>query len=493
MNAAKINSHLLKLIDERPLLLYYFLGIFLLLYVFLRAVWIPITIDEVNTILLHSQRDLWDILTYKTDPIPNNHILNTLIIKVLTKMFGFYQLIPRLPNILGFILYFVAAVGFCRKAISNQWLAFGAVLWLTINPYLLDFFSVARGYGLANGFLMCSLYYSLRWLETKKINYILHSLLMAALSVYANFAWLLPFCALNMVFFLWFIFHNKWNTNHFFKLIIIQGGITGILGFISYLPIKRMSETDQFHFWGSKGFYEDTLKSITDSLLKNSATNYWGSQTSMIIIWIGAALLLFAFIMIVKKYHEQKSVDNAAFFLGVFLTTILVNIIQHHLLGTAYPTTRTALFYFPIFTTSLIFVLPLLYENTKRVAYGLAFVLTFGSIWHFGHTFNTKNVSEWWFDTHTFDVLKAINDSYQSEQRTEPYILYASSWLMPSLHYYIYTQQPNYVQDPPFLIEPDTTGKADFYYCFNEDKDKIMDKYEEVLNHGGQFLMRRKK
>jgi hypothetical protein len=62
-------------------------------------------------------------------------------------------------------------------------------LLLNLNPYMLEFFSLARGYGLALGFMMCSIYFCLRYLESRErgpLNVFLASL-FAGLSLLSSF------------------------------------------------------------------------------------------------------------------------------------------------------------------------------------------------------------------------------------------------------------------------------------------------------------------
>jgi len=74
----------------------------LLLY---KAVHIPILKDEWETPVKYINHSVWDIMMY-TSNSPNNHILNTLLVKLFVFVFGSRdQLILRLPNILSFLIY----------------------------------------------------------------------------------------------------------------------------------------------------------------------------------------------------------------------------------------------------------------------------------------------------------------------------------------------------------------------------------------------------
>lgn len=80
---------------------YWILGFILFFLIAKEAIVLPLTHDEGNTIHC-STTPFWDIITFK-DPVPNNHILNTLFIKFNQLLFGDSLTVARLHNILSFI------------------------------------------------------------------------------------------------------------------------------------------------------------------------------------------------------------------------------------------------------------------------------------------------------------------------------------------------------------------------------------------------------
>lgn len=76
----------------------------MLSYIILRAVKIPVTHDEAGTILNYASRSIYSIITYE-DPIPNNHLLNTLLIKFSISVLGLNEFACRLPNLIGGFMY----------------------------------------------------------------------------------------------------------------------------------------------------------------------------------------------------------------------------------------------------------------------------------------------------------------------------------------------------------------------------------------------------
>jgi hypothetical protein len=126
---------------------------FALVWSILRAVQQAITLDEADTYFWFAGREakfIWD-------PFPNNHLLNTLLIWIGTHVFGVSALTLRLPALLGAALYISVAYFLCRAITGRFALQLATFVCLVYNPFVLDFFAAARGYSLANAFLLAAL------------------------------------------------------------------------------------------------------------------------------------------------------------------------------------------------------------------------------------------------------------------------------------------------------------------------------------------------
>lgn len=79
-----MRSYFKKINNDGPLSLWLLsLPIFFLFFFIIKkALFIPVTHDEVSTISYFAKLNVWAIISYQ-DPIPNNHILNTLLISFL--------------------------------------------------------------------------------------------------------------------------------------------------------------------------------------------------------------------------------------------------------------------------------------------------------------------------------------------------------------------------------------------------------------------------
>jgi hypothetical protein len=128
-------------------------AIFALLWAVARACVQSITIDEADTYLFWVARnDLshWDVAS-------NNHVLNSLLMRLFTSVFGVSHLSVRAPALIGAALYIFAAYLLCRKLTPDLRVQWPVFVCLVYNPFVFDYLVAARGYALALGFLMCML------------------------------------------------------------------------------------------------------------------------------------------------------------------------------------------------------------------------------------------------------------------------------------------------------------------------------------------------
>ena len=112
-----------------------------------RAATQSLTIDEAFTYNLYLSKNLRTILT---EFDANNHVLFTLLAKLSVALFGNGEFAIRLPSLFGGLIYFYAVYRVCWFFFPDRWLFVAGVAALTLNPFVLDFLSAARGYGLGH-------------------------------------------------------------------------------------------------------------------------------------------------------------------------------------------------------------------------------------------------------------------------------------------------------------------------------------------------------
>ncbi len=106
-----------------------------------------ITYDEALTYIWHVIGGVGDIVRFATPGLPdNNHLLLTLLSKLSVALFGPSEFALRLPSVLAYSLFCAAVAGILRRHLHGPLLVL-FFLFTTLNPYVIDIMSVARGYG----------------------------------------------------------------------------------------------------------------------------------------------------------------------------------------------------------------------------------------------------------------------------------------------------------------------------------------------------------
>jgi 4-amino-4-deoxy-L-arabinose transferase-like glycosyltransferase len=126
-------------------------ALFAVVWAVIRASVQSITIDEIDTYnWFVASSDVWH-------PYSNNHILNTLLMWITTHAFGNSILAIRAPSLLGACLYVYVCYFLCRSITKDLFLQLPFFICLTYNPLIFDYMVAARGYGLADGFLLAAI------------------------------------------------------------------------------------------------------------------------------------------------------------------------------------------------------------------------------------------------------------------------------------------------------------------------------------------------
>ncbi len=139
---------------------------FFLAFATLRAARVPLTYDEAASYIRYIDANVPSVF----DPtvfsifdfeVATNHFLNTLLTKGSTSVIGGSEFALRLPNLIAYVMFIVFSLRILQRY-ARPWIATTGMLLLNVNPYVLDFFSLSRGYGLSLGFLMGAVFYLLR-------------------------------------------------------------------------------------------------------------------------------------------------------------------------------------------------------------------------------------------------------------------------------------------------------------------------------------------
>ncbi len=116
----------------------------------------PVRYDEAFTYLSYAGRPLWEALT--DYGAPNNHFLNTLLVRLATSVLGERATLWRLPNLLAGVGTLILA-GVIAKRWFGRAAGVVALAVTCISPVMAHFSVLARGYGLSLFFGLTALYF----------------------------------------------------------------------------------------------------------------------------------------------------------------------------------------------------------------------------------------------------------------------------------------------------------------------------------------------
>jgi uncharacterized membrane protein len=84
----------------------------------------------------------------------NNHVLNSLLMRLVTSIFGGSAITLRAPALVGAALYIGAVYCLVRLISPRRILQWALFMCLTYSPFVMDYLVAARGYGMASAFLL---------------------------------------------------------------------------------------------------------------------------------------------------------------------------------------------------------------------------------------------------------------------------------------------------------------------------------------------------
>ncbi len=472
----------------------------LFLVVLYKVLHVPVTIDELPAVFHYSKFSVWEIMMYP-DHIPNNHILNTLLVKGSMLLFGQEQWAVRLPNLLAFLLYGLGVFRILRLLLGDgsPWFLAGALLF--INPYLLDFFGLARGYGLSLALEILAAGFLLEGIMRKAPKYIWYALVSATLASYANFTALVFWAAVTLIAGIWFLaIYHRHPKKALLPLFLMALFSLAYLALIM-VPLQKMHATDEFQYWTSHGFYQETVISLIHNWYYHSPVL---SHIPHAWFLLPVALATGGALLPAFRRNKNSSSETAATlplprflthpgFIAVILLLLpaLINMAQTKILGTPNLSGRTALLFYPLL--SLVFVAALrqiphirhpLLSGTATIALSLLLLA------NLTHRTSLKSVREWDFDQNTLEVM-----AYLHEQHPQRTVSLKTSWFFhSSFYFYQYTGKAPWLDLQPYDYQIDIQTPAEYYYIFAEDYEKLTPRFEIAYKFCPErWLLRQKK
>ncbi|HEY9177652.1 MAG TPA: hypothetical protein VIN07_08185, partial [Flavipsychrobacter sp.] len=174
----------------------------------IRMLNVTITHDEALTYQWYVSHSYGDIILNHI-PTANNHFLNSVLAKISLKAFTDNVFFLRLPNLLALIAYLALSVLIARKLFGNRWWVLFCFLLLQLNPFMFEFWGLARGYGLALSFMLAAFYALLLCLQRPAFLTFSAIYFFLFLAVFSNMALLNAVMAFSAIIGIYWLQHIK--------------------------------------------------------------------------------------------------------------------------------------------------------------------------------------------------------------------------------------------------------------------------------------------
>jgi hypothetical protein len=390
-----------------------------------RAYVIPFTHDESSTWLNFRHYFLPDCISdYFCWQTANNHWLNSLFLQWSANLFGESPFALRLPNVIAGLLYFSAASLLAIRYVNQTVLQLVAFLLLSAHLYLLDFFSLARGYGLMACGILWAIYAFMRYLEKEDLKWLILCVGSLMFAVLSNFTALLAFVSMAGVWLAWELYQQKFGLVLRHGLVWFAGGI--LLFILIYYPIRILLGSGEFD-WG-----EDSLTDTLNDLLRNLLYGYFpfgrGSRAVLQWILLGGLLLSATAVIMKRSNSSRQQLMCALLLLGFNFFGI---VLLQYITGSHTPVGRKSIYLIPFLFLPLAIGLNLI--RNKPMVWVVSCVIGLSLLLHTFRPSLLASTREWFYDAYYPELF----DTILPEGSAGDSISLGSSWIFyPSLTYY---------------------------------------------------------
>jgi hypothetical protein len=315
---------------------------------------------------------------------------------------------------------------------------------MALNPYLLDFFALARGYGLSFAFLVMSLYYLSLYFVSKRKNHLLLFNVGAFLAVMSNFSLLNYYVAAlivyNIVFYIISKLDSSENRYYFYKQNKINIIFVILSGMVLYEPLRRISKMSLLDFGGKNGFMEDTVStSIYSFFYEGYVSPFYEMILKMVVLLIVGLIVVIIFKNLIQKdlvFFKTNIVLIVANL--ILLAIVVITIMQHLILGNDYYIHRFALFFYPLFILNFAFLLNYFVQLSKATSISISYLCAALALFNISINHNTNAYKDWKIDSDVKTMMQKL--MLEHEKNPDKQIRLGINWLFePSTNFYRYT------------------------------------------------------
>ncbi len=339
---------MLSRFKNKELLVYIGICFLLLVYMVLRAIYVPIVHDEAVTFFNYINTGRFiPLYNWQSHADANNHVLNSAFSTLFYNWFGPGWGVYRIASVLsmGFLFVYLWKIAQWLKNIQVRWLFILSILG---SHYFMEFFSLTRGYGMSMAMLIPAVYYLFTYLRSSQDKDLVSYAVFMILGLLANLTLvntaLIGFCLIVLK---WIIDSDKpkiWTY-----VITLFGVLIPTLGFI--LLGMKYKEMELLYYGQGDSYWEVTVNTFFERFTLIENLNMWVYPIIM-------PILLVALFMFIKRTLNIKwgAIHNYhVLFAALFFGNLAASIIQTSFMDVNYPEDRTALFFFPFMIGTICF------------------------------------------------------------------------------------------------------------------------------------------
>ena len=408
------------------------------LYLFFKASLQGISNDEAFTFFYYIHKNTffpgdatWDA---------NNHILNSFFSIQFYKLFGKDLIFLRLTNVLSFLLY-AYYVYKSSHFFKTNWSKVALQVGLLTPVFLLDMFSVSRGYGMSIAFLWAAIYHFVNYFKSKSNKDNLGFWIFIGLAVWSNLSLINSYLIIIGAFTVYLIIKFK-EIGKLQKVLFIFPGLSVFIAAAIYS--NTLKEKGLLYYGNQEGFVETTLATLAE---------FQFGFNNQILAFSWLVLMLVLIIMIfstIKKVRNLQELYTFKYIIGLFLFLNIVGIILLNvILEVNFPEDRTAIYLIPLFIAAFVLVIEEWSFKIKQLRWLhlLTLIIPFGLI----QNASLKGTNLWkdlYLSQEMHDVIAKEQLKSERQLTVNGYHLFKWSW-----QYFNLNQDLSYLSFVPF---PDT-------------------------------------
>ncbi len=362
---------------QQEFLIFLLTSLLIMVYLIIRAVYVPFTHDEASTFFRYVQPGKLIPGIAREDA--NNHFLNTVLTWVSLKIFGNAKWTLRLPNLLfaPVYFYFLYRIGVLLK---DKILRYGFWITLLFSLYFIEFLAVSRGYGMSMALFMGVLYYLIKTAQTGHPKYYFSTSLFVLLMLSANLNLIIPAVAMFVYQFLLIGLNHRTIKKKQWFWVLAYLLIYGAAFYFSLNHLLQLRANSGLYIGGNNDFIHGTLFTLT-----------WLLTGKSMLSGVILTLVFFAVILAINLTKLIR-VDGHLFYSPGFMVSVILFasltgiLLAARLFGVHYPEDRLAMYLFPLLTVSLFFTMDeIQMKKYRQYAYILLLPFLFFPVHFFTH------------------------------------------------------------------------------------------------------------